>query len=104
MNKAISSCGGVTLDDFTESIQTGRFRRAAKGHDPFGNPKRKIWGYFITKPGGLVERPPDGAKKSFISLLKDSTINDHYSVARGVPEVVDLTNEIAEQSTAKQKA
>ena len=37
-------------------------------------------------------------------MLKDSTINDHYSVARCVPEVVDLTNEIAEQSTAKRKA
>ena len=103
MNKAISSCGGATLDDFTESNQTGRFRRAAKGHDLFGNPKRKIWGYFITKPGGLVERPPDG-KKSFLSLLQDASINDRYSVARGLPEVVDLTTEIAEQSSAKRKS
>lgn len=93
----------LTLDDFTESNQTGRFRRAAKGHDPFGNPKRKIWGYFITKPGGLVERPPDG-KKSFLSLLQDVSINDRYSVARGLPEVLDLTTEIAEQSSAKRKS
>ncbi|KAI2514285.1 hypothetical protein MHU86_178 [Fragilaria crotonensis] len=104
LNKAISSCGGAVLDDFTDSNQTGRFRRCSFGQDPFGNPKRNIWGYYITTPGGLVQRPPDGGKKSFISLLKDSTINDHYSVARGVPEVVDLTNEIAEQSTAKRKA
>ena len=29
---------------------------------------------------------------------------NHYSVARGIPEVVDLTSEIAEQSSAKRKA
>jgi hypothetical protein len=66
MNKAISSCGGVTLDDFTESNQTGRFRRSSIGRDLFDDRKRKIWGYFITTPGGLVQRPPDG-KKSFLS-------------------------------------
>ncbi|KAI2509402.1 hypothetical protein MHU86_5035 [Fragilaria crotonensis] len=103
MNKAISSYGGETLDDFTESNKTGRFRRAAKGVDPFDNPKRKIWGYFITTPGGLVQRPPDG-KKSFLSLLQDETLNDRYSVARGLAEVIDLTTEIAEQSCAKRKA
>ena len=81
MNKAISSCGGVTLDDFTDSNQTGRFRRCSYGQDPFGNRKRKIWGYYITTPGGLVQRPPDG-KKSFLSLLQDDRLNDHYSVAR----------------------
>jgi hypothetical protein len=31
-------------------------------------------------------------------------IGDHYSVARGLPEVIDLTTEIAEQSSAKRKA
>jgi hypothetical protein len=31
-------------------------------------------------------------------------IDDHYSVDRGVPEVVDLTSEIMEQSSAKRKA
>ena len=54
MNKAISSCGGTTLDDFTESNQTGRFRRRTFGHDPFGNPRRNIWGYYVTAPGGIV--------------------------------------------------
>ena len=103
MNKAISSCEGTTLDDFTESNDTGRFRRSAKGLDPFGNPKRRIWGYYVTTPGGLVKRPPDG-KKSFLSLLQDASINDRYSVARGLPEVVDLTTAIAEQSLAKRKA
>jgi hypothetical protein len=38
MNKAISSHGGTTLDDFTESNQTGRFRRQARGHDPLAVP------------------------------------------------------------------
>ncbi|KAI2500715.1 hypothetical protein MHU86_13743 [Fragilaria crotonensis] len=78
LNKAISSCGGAVLDDFTDSNQTGRFRRCSFGQDPFGNPKRNIWGYYITTPGGLVQRLPD--------------------------EVVDLTNEIADQSTAKRRA
>ena len=54
MNKAISSCDGTTLDDFTESNHTGRFRRQAQGRDPFGSPKRKIWGYYVTAPGGIV--------------------------------------------------
>ena len=31
-------------------------------------------------------------------------LNDRYSVARGVTEVVDMTNEIADQSSAKRKA
>ena len=103
MNKAISTHGGSTMDDFTESNQTGRFRRQAYGYDPFGTPKRKVMGYYVTAPGGVVERPPDG-KKSFLSLLQDQSIGDHYSVARGVPEIVDLMSEIVEQSLAKRKA
>ena len=63
------------LDNFNESNQTGRFRRKGKGIDTYGNPKKEIWGYFITRPGGLVERPPNG-KKSFLSLLQDESIND----------------------------
>jgi hypothetical protein len=103
LNKAISSCGGAILDDFTDSNQTGRFRSRSFGQDPFGNPKRSIFGYYIvTTQGGLVQRPPDG-KKSFLSLLQDKELNDHYSVARGVTEVVDLTVEIADQSSAKRK-
>jgi hypothetical protein len=47
--------------------------------------------------------PPDG-KKSFLSLLQDKMIGDHYSVARSVPEIVSLSSEIAEQSSAKRKA
>jgi hypothetical protein len=46
-----------------------------KGVDTYGNPKREIWGYFITRPGGLVECPPDG-KKSFLSLLQDESISN----------------------------
>ena len=51
----------------------------------------------------MVERPPDG-KKIFLSLLQDARINDRYSVSHGAPEVVDLTTEIAEQSSAKRRA
>jgi hypothetical protein len=103
MNKAISSCNGTNLDDFTESNQTGRFWCQARGHDPFGNPYRKVWGYYVTTPGGIVKCPSDG-EKSFLSLLQDKMIGDHYSVARGVPEIVDLSSKIAEQSSAKRKA
>jgi len=39
-----------------------------------------------------------------LSLLQDQSIGDHYSVARGVPEIVDLMSEIVEQSLAKRKA
>jgi hypothetical protein len=103
MNKAISSYDGTILDDFTESNHTGRFRRQAYGYDPFGTPERKVMGYYVTAIGGGVECPPDG-KKSFLSLLQDPSIGDHYSVARGVPGVIDLTSEIAEQSSARRKA
>jgi hypothetical protein len=65
--------------------------------------KKKHWGYYIMTPGGLVERPPDG-KTFFLSLLQDESINDRYSVARGIPEIVDFTTEIAQQSTLKRKA
>ena len=58
---------------------------------------------YVTTPGGLVKCPPDG-KKSFLCLQQDSSINHCYSVARGLPEVVDLTTAIAEQSLAKRKA
>ncbi len=51
----------------------------------------------------MVERPPDG-KTNFLSLLQDESINDRCSVARGMPEIVDLTTEIAKQSTFKQNA
>jgi hypothetical protein len=87
MNRAISKHGGTALDDFTVSNRTGRFRRVTYGSDPFGNPKRKVWGYYVTAPGRQVERPPSG-EKGILSLLQDKTIGDQYSVARGVPEVV----------------
>jgi hypothetical protein len=51
----------------------------------------------------LVKRLPNG-KNSFLLLLQDASINDWYCVACGLPEVVDLTTAIAEQSSAKQKA
>jgi len=69
MNRAIASHDGTTLDDFTETNQSGRFRRQTFGKDPFGNPYRRIWGYYVTAAGGQVARPPDG-EKSFLSLLK----------------------------------
>jgi len=103
MNKAISSYEGSVLDDFTASNQTGRFRRQAYGIDIYGNPKRHIWGYFVTTPGGLVARPPDG-KRNFLSLLQDESISDRYTVARGLSEVIDLTNEIQVQTKAKRRA
>jgi hypothetical protein len=31
-----------------------------------------------------VKRPRDGKSRNFLSLLQDSSINDRYSVARGV--------------------
>ena len=103
MNRAISKCGGMVLDDFSDSNTTGLFRRQATGICPLTNQRRSIWGYYITTPGGVVERPPDG-KKSFLSLLQDTAINDRYSVARGLPDIVDLTTEISLQSSAKRKA
>jgi hypothetical protein len=103
LNRAISTYGGTSLDDFTQSNGTGRFRRQARGNDPYDNSKRIIWGYYVTAPGGLVQCPPSG-EKSFLSLLQDATLGDHYSVARGVPEIVDLSSEIAEHSSVKRKA
>ena len=102
LNRAIST-HGETLDDFTESNCSGRFRRETSGYDPYGNPLRRIWGYYVTVPGGKVVCLPSGAK-NFLSLLQDEMIGDHFSVARGVTEVVDLTTEITEQSSAKRKA
>ena len=78
------------MDDFTSSNTAGIFRRKAKGTDPFDKQKRTVWGYYVTMPGGLVARPPDGTR-SFLSSLQDKTINDRYSVSRGLSEVVDLT-------------
>jgi hypothetical protein len=69
MNKAFSTHGGTILDNFSESNQTGRFRRQARGHDPFGNPRRNVWGYYVTVPGRKVECPPDG-EKNFLSLVE----------------------------------
>jgi hypothetical protein len=103
MNRAFSSVEGAVLDDFTESNTAGRFRRSAKGFDSFGNPRRTIWGYFVTTPGGLAKCPPDG-KNCFLTLLEDTRINDRYSVARGLPEIVDLTNEIAARSSEKRRS
>ena len=57
---------------------------------------------LCNSPGGLVAHPPDG-KNSFLSLLQDEIIQERYSVARGVPEVLDLSREIT-RSTTKRKA
>ena len=62
LNRAISKGGGEMMDDFSSSNTTGIFRRMARGIDPFDNKKRKIWGYYVTTPGGLVERPPEGKR------------------------------------------
>ena len=47
MNRAIGTYGGSTLDDFTKSSKTGRFRRQVTGDDPFGNPKSCVWGWGV---------------------------------------------------------
>jgi hypothetical protein len=102
MNRSISVWGGNQLDDFSSANGSGMYRRKAKGVDPFGHPKRNIWGYYITNPGNVVERPRDG-KKSFLSLLQDNSIHERYTVARGVAEVVDLSTEISKQSTSMKR-
>jgi hypothetical protein len=81
LNRAISVLGGSQLDDFSESNRSGMYRRKAYGVDPFGS-KRNIWGYFVTTPGQVVERPPEGKTKSFLSLLQDNILNDRYSVTQ----------------------
>jgi hypothetical protein len=43
-------------------------------------------------------------KGIFLSLLQDESISDRYSVARGLSEVIDLTNEIQVQTKAKRRA
>jgi hypothetical protein len=40
---------------------------------------------------------PTRWKKEFLSLLQDESISDWYSVAHGLSEVIDLTNEIQVQ-------
>jgi hypothetical protein len=80
LNRAISTHGGATLDDFTESNCSGRFRRQASGYDPFGNPFRKVWGYYVTAPGGQEACPPNGAK-SFLSLVQDEMIGGIITVS-----------------------
>ncbi|KAI2509704.1 hypothetical protein MHU86_4686 [Fragilaria crotonensis] len=77
------------------------FRRKSRGIDPM-EIHLETFGILHPRPGEMVERPPDG-KRSFMSLLQDSRINDRYSVARGSSEVVDLTSEIQLQSRAKRK-
>jgi hypothetical protein len=59
--------------------------------------------YFVTTPGGLTKRPPDG-KKCFLTLLEDTRINDCYSVACGLPEIVNLTYKIGARSSEKQRS
>lgn len=44
------------LDDFTTSTTTGVFGRKARRADLFNNQNRMIWEYYVTLPGGLVER------------------------------------------------
>ena len=80
MNKEISTHAGTTLDDFTESNHSGRFRRETYGYDPFGNPYRKVMGYYVTAPGGQEARPPNGAK-SFLSLVQDEKIGGIITVS-----------------------
>jgi hypothetical protein len=50
-----------------------------------------------------VAHPPDG-KRNFLLLLQDESISDRYSVAHGLSEVIDLTNEIQVQTKAKRRA
>jgi hypothetical protein len=69
---------------------------------PLAIPKGDM-GILCYSPRRIVAHPP-GGEKSFLSLLQDKMIGDHYSVAHGVPEVIDLTSGIAEQSSAKRKA
>lgn len=69
------------LDDFTTSIPTGVFGRKTKIADPFNNQNGMICEYYVTLPGGLVERRQSEGK-SFLSLFQDDWINDRNSVFR----------------------
>jgi hypothetical protein len=104
-NRAISTHGGTTLDDFTMNqivlVDPGVKQEATI---PLAIPTGMYEDTMLQAPGGKVERPP-GGDKSFLSLVQDKMIGDHYSVARGVlHQDVDLTNEIVEQSSVKRKA
>jgi hypothetical protein len=45
-------------------------------------------GIICNTPGGREARPPNGAK-SFLSLVQDEMIGDHYSVACGIKVTVE---------------
>ena len=84
----------MTLPNPTKPVDSDVKQKAAK---------RYVWGYYVTAPGGIVACLPDG-KRNFLSFVQDEIIQEHYRVTHGVPEVVDLSREIAGHSTTKRKA
>ena len=74
---------------FLNRIGVGCFVGKERALIPLATPRDTIWGYYVTRPGHILEGPPDG-KRSFLSLLQDNILNDGYSVAGGLTEVVDF--------------
>ena len=58
LNTSLASIFKLTIDDFTPSNQTGKFRRAFKRACPYDeNQRRRVWYYYIGPPPFIVERP-----------------------------------------------
>jgi hypothetical protein len=74
---------------FLNRIGVGCFVGKERALIPLATPRDTIWGYYVTRPGHILEGPSDG-KRSFLSLLQDNILNDRYSVAHGLTEVVDF--------------
>jgi hypothetical protein len=95
LNKAIASVFKHTLDDFTESNTTGKFRRGFSRTCPYDTTlKRKVWYYYVTEEGTLVERPPEGVQLN--TPLEDATIRPSRSRLRD-NEGDDVTRSIRQR-------
>ena len=81
LNKAIASVFKHTIDDFTGANATGKFRRGFSLTCPYDKKsKRKVWYYFVTDKGTLVERPPEGSQ--LVTPPEDATIRPSRSRLR----------------------
>jgi hypothetical protein len=65
---------------FLNQTQLAHSNRKKRAFVPSSNKQARCGDASLYPPGGLVEHPPDIGKKNFLSLLKDSTSTEHYSV------------------------
>jgi hypothetical protein len=91
--RSIGKKWAYTLDDFTETNQTGIFRHIVHSAScPDTGTRRRVTFFYVTKPGKVIKKPPEG------HIFKED-VQDHGTIGIRKRRRLLQTEEATEEAT-----